>query len=106
LNTRCILGNPIWEKTQLEGEAYALLSFLQLWKASTKKEALTMEFPLTLWPEWTATKSPTSSVMLSKYHSLDALLNYGTSTIQKNGTLSPPSGLIFNIADSHLGLGF
>jgi hypothetical protein len=30
LNTRCILGNPIWEKTQLEGEAYALLSFLQL----------------------------------------------------------------------------
>jgi hypothetical protein len=30
MNTRCILGNPIWEKTQLEGEAYALLSFLQL----------------------------------------------------------------------------
>jgi hypothetical protein len=26
--------------------------FLQLWKASTKKEALTMEFPLTLWPKW------------------------------------------------------
>jgi hypothetical protein len=28
LNKRCILGNPIWYKTQLEGEAYALPSFL------------------------------------------------------------------------------
>jgi hypothetical protein len=45
-----------------------------------------------------ATKYPTSSIILSKYHSLDALLNYGTSTIQNNGTLSPPSGPIFNIA--------
>jgi hypothetical protein len=35
--------------------------------ANTKKEALTMEFPLTL---------------------LDSLLNYGTSTMIKNGTLS------------------
>jgi hypothetical protein len=48
---------------------------------------------------WMAiTKSSTSSVMLSKYHSLDSLLNYGTSTIQKNGTPSPPSILVFNIA--------
>jgi hypothetical protein len=51
LNTRCIWETQYGEN-QLEGEAYALLSFLQLWKASTKKEALTMEFPLTLWPEW------------------------------------------------------
>ena len=40
----------------------------------------------------------TYSFMLSKYHSLDDLLNYGTSTIQNNGTLSPHSGPIFNIA--------
>jgi hypothetical protein len=51
LNKICILGNIIWEKTHLEGEAYALLSFLHLWKESPKKEALTMEFPLTLCPE-------------------------------------------------------
>jgi hypothetical protein len=47
INTRYDLGNPIQEKTQLEGEA-ALLSFL--WyrnDASTKKEALSVEFPLT-----------------------------------------------------------
>jgi hypothetical protein len=37
MNTRYILGNPIWEKTQLEGEAYALLSFLQLWKCKYKE---------------------------------------------------------------------
>jgi hypothetical protein len=35
--------------------------------ANTNKEALTLEFPLTL---------------------LDSLLNYGTSTMLKNGTLS------------------
>jgi len=51
LNIRCLLGNPIWEKTQLKGEAYVMLSSLQLWKESTKKEALTMDFPLTLWLE-------------------------------------------------------
>jgi hypothetical protein len=28
---------------------------------------------------------------------LDALLNYGTNTMLKNGTLSPPSGPMFNI---------
>jgi hypothetical protein len=47
INTRYDLGNPIQEKTQLEGEA-SLLSFL--WyrnDASTKKEALSVEFPLT-----------------------------------------------------------
>jgi hypothetical protein len=47
INTRYDLGNPIREKTQLEGEV-ALLSFL--WyrnDASTKKEALSVEFPLT-----------------------------------------------------------
>jgi hypothetical protein len=33
-----------------------------------------------------------------KSHSLDGLLNYGTITIQNNGTPSLPSNLIFNIA--------
>jgi hypothetical protein len=41
------LGNPIREKTQLEGEV-SLLSFLwYINDADTKKEALSMEFPLT-----------------------------------------------------------
>ena len=47
INTRYDLGNPIREKTQLEGEV-ALLFFL--WyrnDASTKKEALVVELPLT-----------------------------------------------------------
>jgi hypothetical protein len=52
MNTRCDLGNPIWEKIQLEGEAYSLLSFSQLRNSSTKKGTLTMDFPWTLWPEW------------------------------------------------------
>jgi hypothetical protein len=40
------LGNPICEKTHLEGEV-SLLSFLWYRNvASTKKEALSMEFPL------------------------------------------------------------
>jgi hypothetical protein len=46
INTRYDLGNPILEKTQLEGEA-SLLSFL--WyrnDASTRKDALSQEFPL------------------------------------------------------------
>jgi hypothetical protein len=45
--TRYDLGKPIWEKTQLEGEA-TRLSFL--WyrnDASTKKESLFKDFPLT-----------------------------------------------------------
>jgi hypothetical protein len=38
MNTTSILGNPIWEKTHLEGEAYTLLSFLQLWKLKYKEK--------------------------------------------------------------------
>ena len=40
---------PIHEKTELEGEAYVILSLLQLSNAHTKKWALTMDLPLTLW---------------------------------------------------------
>jgi hypothetical protein len=46
-NTIYDLENPIWEKTQLEGEV-SLLSFI--WyrnNASIKKEELFMDFPLT-----------------------------------------------------------
>jgi len=47
INTRYDMGNPIREKTQLEGEV-ALLSFLwYINDVSTKKEVLSMEFPLT-----------------------------------------------------------
>jgi hypothetical protein len=91
------MGNPIQEKTQLEGEAYALLSFLQLWKASTKKEALTMELHSIFWPK-RLLQNLLPPLLFSKYHSLDVMLNYGTSTIQKNGNPSPPSGSVFNLA--------
>jgi hypothetical protein len=37
MNRRCILGKLIWDKTQLEGEAYTLLSFLWLWKCKYKE---------------------------------------------------------------------
>jgi hypothetical protein len=97
MNTRYTLGNPIREKTKLGGEAYALLSFLQLWNADTKKEALTMEVHLTLRPIWLLQK-----LLLLCYSPkiplLDALLNYGTTAMLNNGTLSPYSGLVFNIA--------
>jgi len=47
MNTICIPGNPIWEKTQLEGEA-TRLSFLWYRNySSTKKESLFEDFPLT-----------------------------------------------------------
>jgi hypothetical protein len=36
MNIRCILGNPIWDKTQLECDSYALLSFFVLWKCKYK----------------------------------------------------------------------
>ena len=39
------LENPIQDKTHLEGEAYALLSFLQLQNAHTNEWELTMELP-------------------------------------------------------------
>jgi hypothetical protein len=56
-----------------------------------KKMALTMEFPMT------TIDSSSYPFYALKSHSLDALLNYGISTIQKNGTLSPLNGSVFNI---------
>jgi hypothetical protein len=56
-----------------------------------------MEFPLTLWPEWLLQNLFLLYYAL-KIPLLDALLNYGTSTMLKNGTPSPPSGPVFNIA--------
>jgi hypothetical protein len=35
MNTRYILGKPIWEKTNIEGEAYALLSFFSYGNVDT-----------------------------------------------------------------------
>ena len=96
MNTRCILGNLKREKTQLEGEAYSLLSFLQYENANTKKGALTMELPLTLWLESLLQNLP--PLLCSQVPILDVFLYYGTNTMLKNGTLSPHSGPIFNIA--------
>jgi hypothetical protein len=70
MNTRYILGNPIHgEKTQLEGEAYALLSFLQLWKCKYKERGTHYGVSFDIVACMAATKYSSSSVMLSKYHS-------------------------------------
>jgi hypothetical protein len=70
--------------------------FFSYENANTKKGALTMEFPLTLWPEWML-QNLLPPLLCSQIPLLDALLNYGTSTMLKDGTPSPPSGPIFNI---------
>jgi hypothetical protein len=56
-----------------------------------------MEFPLTLCLEWLL-HNIFPPLLFSQIPHLDALLNYRTSTILKNGTPFPPSNLIFNIA--------
>jgi hypothetical protein len=55
-------------------------------KESTKKEALTMEFPLTLWPEWMLQNLLPPLLCSQNTTPWMLFLNYGTSTIQKNGT--------------------
>ena len=47
INTRYDLGNPIWEKTQPEVEDFILSFLWYINDASTKKEALFVEFSLT-----------------------------------------------------------
>jgi len=59
-----------------------------------RKGALTMALPLTLWPEWLL-HNLLPPLLCCQIPLLDALLNYGTSSMLKNGTLSPPSGLLF-----------
>jgi hypothetical protein len=39
-----------------------------------------------------------SSIMVTKYHSQMFFLTMEQDTMQNNGTPSPPSGMIFNIA--------
>jgi hypothetical protein len=93
LTKKCILGNPILEKTYLKGESSLFFSY---WNANINKEKLTMEFPSTLWLLWILRNH------LLIFHSLknlllDALLNHETNTILNNGTASHPSGLVLNI---------
>jgi len=52
MNRRYTLGKLNIRKNELEGEVDDLLFSSQLWNASTKKRALTMEMPWTLWPIW------------------------------------------------------
>jgi hypothetical protein len=37
MNIRYIIVNPIWARTHIEGETYALFSFVQLWKCIHKE---------------------------------------------------------------------
>jgi hypothetical protein len=49
---------------------------------NTKKGTLTMEFPMTLWPEWLL-QNLLPPLLCSQIQLLDDLLNYGTSTMLK-----------------------
>jgi hypothetical protein len=63
---------------------------------NTKKEALTMEFPLILWPAWMI-----HNIFLCydlKIPLLYSLLNYEKNTMLNNGTPSPSSDMVFNIS--------
>jgi hypothetical protein len=95
MNARCIQGNLKWEKPHLKGEAYMLCSlFFSYENANTKKEALTMEFPFTLWLKWL--QQNLLPLLCYQIPLLDAFLNYGTSTMLNNGALSPPNNPLFN----------
>jgi hypothetical protein len=56
-----------------------------------------VELPLTLWPLWLL-KNISSSAMLIEYHSYMFFSDMEQDTMKKNGTPSPPSGLVFNIS--------
>jgi hypothetical protein len=71
--------------------------FFSYGNANTKKEALIVEFPLTLYPIWLLRNIFLLFYSL-KIPLLATLLNYGTSIMPKNGIPSPPSGMVFNIA--------
>jgi hypothetical protein len=68
MDTRYILGSPIWDKTQLEGEAYTLLSFLLLWKGKQKERGTHCGVSFSLCPASMIKHIP-SSTILPKYHS-------------------------------------
>jgi hypothetical protein len=70
--------------------------FLSYGNENTKKEALTVEFPLTLWPIWMM-HNIFLLFYVVKIPLLDSFINYETSTMLNNGTLSHSSRLIFNI---------
>jgi hypothetical protein len=71
--------------------------FFSYENANIKKGALIVEFPLTIWLEWLLWNIITP-LLFSQIPLLNYLLNYGTSTMLKNGTPSLPSGSVFNIA--------
>jgi hypothetical protein len=63
-----------------------------------RKGMLTMKLSLTLWHEWLLHNLLPPLFSFQIPLKIDSLLNYETSTIKNNGTPSPPSGLVFNIA--------
>jgi hypothetical protein len=67
MNTTYILGSPIWDKTQLEGETYTLLSFLPLWKCKNKERGTHCGVSFSLWPILMQANI-SSYVILPKYH--------------------------------------
>jgi hypothetical protein len=67
MNTIYILGIPIWDKTQLEFEAYTLLSFLLLWNGKHKERGTHYGVSFLLW-HLSMLKNVSSSVIIPKYH--------------------------------------
>jgi hypothetical protein len=70
--------------------------FFSYGNANTKKEQLTIELLSTLWHVWLLHYIFLLCYSL-KMLLLDAHINYGTSTMLKNGTPSLPSGYTLNI---------
>jgi hypothetical protein len=73
--------------------------------ANTKKKAIIMELSLTLWPKWMLSNC-LPPLLCSQIPLLDVMLNYGTSTMLKNGTLLFLVVWYLTYPNSRLGLGF
>ena len=72
--------------------------FISYKNEHTKEWELTMELAFDTVAWMTATKSSSSSAILTKYNSQMFFSVMEQDTMQNNRTLSPPSGSIFNIA--------
>jgi hypothetical protein len=97
MNALYILGNPIWEKTQLEGEAYALLSFLQIWKCIYKERGTHcgVSFDTVACVEDTKSFPP---LLCSQNTTPRCFAQLWNKNNVENGTSPPRNGWIFNIA--------
>ena len=95
INTRCTLGNPIWENPT-KGEDYASHFSSYTWSENTNKGDLTMEFTMTSWPIWFLWDL-LILLLFSLIHSLHLANLWNNKQYYKNGTPSFHSSPLFNI---------